>query len=263
MAVLIVCVGMILWPKTQVDKKELIKYIAQKHFRYNRKYFKAITKLGKEGDQEVIAALALKYIETTCVRLLPDEKRNAEVLTKYRPYLKFQKLDTPKYDPKSNTYVVMAPKDDDIRFGLGITEQPLFGSVDILMDSVVGYEAIYNITVKELHRMRTDGVFDSDRVYNVLTLLRRKAFTLRNIDHRELTCELLYVYACYECWPSIRNDVHRVLGSLYGSASHKMLKMLDDEGLENALEYVDADALSKFKEAGTLHKKAPPPNSEE
>lgn len=239
----VLCLGGIFWPKSKapVEKQELLKYIEQKEFQYNRRYIKAIQSLFLDGDREITSRLATKYIDTTQKALWPDEKLGKGAPVGYRPYLE--------------------PQDDDFRFryGIGISVHQLFEEIEIFEDRYAGAMVIYDTVLKELQRMRKAGVVDAHRVHSIEDLLRSKCLAIGKMEHRELTCELIYVYACYEYWPSIRYDTFRILGATDGRLRNEILSMVDDEGIESALEYIDPAMLSKFKESGNLHKKAPPP----
>lgn len=236
------CLVAVFWPKAPVEKSQLLKYIEQEEFQYNRRYIRALQRLFSEGDGQVAAALATKYIDTTRLRLLPDEKRGSGAPAKYRPYLKSE--------------------EEAIRFGTGASIHSLFDNIDIFGHLSPAAAVVCDTSLEELQRMRRDGVIDSERVAAMTKLLRGHCLAIRKykIEHRELTCELLYVYACYEYWPSLRQDVDLILACIDGGRlSDKRLLMVDDEGIENALEYIDPAMLSKFKESGNLHKKAPLP----
>jgi len=263
--VTILCIAVIFRPEPLIEKRDILEYIEQTEYQCNRRYIKAIKKLLFEGDQEVVTALVEKYLSTTKVRLLPDEKKGADVPTKYRPYLKYQQpIKINKTELLKGDVVVNLPE-DDIRFVLGITKHELFDEVNLLEDCHNGNRVIYEIVLQEIQRLRKNSVDDAGRVEVLDSLLDSKAELIRTLEHRNLTCEMLYIYSFYEHWPSIRNSIcHTLYGISTGVLSlsvDKILAIVDDDGIEKAIEHVAPELLKQYEEVGNLHKKANPPGT--
>lgn len=232
-----------------------MKYIGETQFQYNRSYIKTIKSLLLNGDKEIAQALTIKYLDSTQLKLWPDEKPGTGAPSKYRPYLKYQK-GIEKTNLPNGRIEISIP--EDIRFGLGISTSDLFNYVKIMDDCRVGNTIIYETALGELQRMRIGGLIDSGRHMSILYLITSKRNLIRSIKHDDLACEMIYVYSCYENWPSIRNQIDLTLGGILENAN-ALLTKVDDEGIEAAIEYVNPSWLSKFRESGDLHKKAAPP----
>jgi len=263
--VTILCVAVIFRPEPLIEKRNILEYIEQAEYQRNRRYIKAIKKLLFDGDQGVVTALMEKYLSTIEVRLLPDEKKGAEVPTKYRPYLKYQQpIKINKTELLKGRVVVDLPE-DDINFVLGITEHELFDEVNLYEDCHNGNKVIYEIALQEFQRMRKSNVENAGRVYVLTDILNNKHKLIRTLEHRNLTCEMLYIYSFYEHWPSIRNSIcHTLYGFSTGVPSlsvDKILTIVDDEGVEKAIEHVAPELLKQYEEVENLHKKANPPGT--
>ena len=203
-----------------------------------------------EGDKDIIERLVYKYLDNRSVALWPDERPGAKAPVKYRPYLKYEKSKT---DFVNGKYIISWP--EDISFGRGVSPCKMFDKINIEEDCRAGNQVIYETVLKEFKRMRHNEIIDAGRVDSLRELLRARP--VRQIKDPDFACELVYVYACYEYWPSIRDVIHSIL--IKTGSARNVFKIVDDEGLEKAIEYIDPELLCEFKESGNLHKKADPP----